>query len=373
MTAYVIAAVLICLLTSCTAAVDNQDPTVSTNPTSYEAPQIPTATPAPTATPKSAAQINAELETELEQAIRDAMHFDIAALLPEGEGVERLVINLFNHSDSLWILSIRDEVSSAIEAAVTQAEGSFSSGQELVFENQLTAPSWQYLYMIVQLAGEDVTECNNYIKSSMSVQVSVESEGAGGRVTACVEPIYYRDAILSVTGDDKIAYLEAESAYDYMNTVFDENIAEKEYVLPPAEGNLAAGITWPLERFTRLRKTWYAARDSGARKHTGTDIWAPEGAEIYSCTGGTVFYIGYWGGGGNSVVVVDDYGYMFYYHHMVRLTDFLQEGQYVEVGQLIGHVGNTGSSSRNHLHLTIVHPDGSLVNPYTVLLGAKPD
>ena len=362
-----LAFILTSLLVSCTEAREANPDTGDTDMITEAVQQTPEAAATPAVTPRTTASA-----AELEQAIRDALQFDIAALLPEGEGVERLGIDLSNHSYSLWILRIRDEVSSAIEAAVTQAEGSFS-GQELVFENQLTAPSWQYLYMLVQLAGEDITECTNYIKSSMSVQVSVESEGAGGRVMVCVEPIYYRDAILSVTGDDKIAYLDAESAYDYMNTVFDENIAEKEYVLPPAEGNLTAGITWPLERFSRLRKTWYAARDSGARKHTGTDIWAPKGAEIYSCTSGTVFYIGYWGGGGNSVVVVDDYGYMFYYHHMVRLTDFLREGQYVEAGQLIGYVGNTGNSARNHLHLTIVHPDGMLVNPYTVLLDAKPD
>ena len=77
-------------------------------------------------------------------------------------------------------------------------------------------------------------------------------------------------------------------------------------------------------------------------------------------------------GGGNSVVVEDDYGFMFYYHHMVRPTDFLAEGERVEAGQLIGHVGNTGNSSVNHLHLAIASPYGILINPYPYLLAVKP-
>jgi len=355
-TAFLMAALTL-LLASCMAA----EPAFSPDPS----PIISEAPPLPTATPKSAEQLAAEREAELGQSIRDNMRLDVESLLPEGEEVDRFHIDLRNHSESLWILDIRDGVSAAIGAAVGQAESGFA-GQGLRFVNQIAAPGWQYRYMLLQLAKGDAAVFSGYIQSSLSVEASTDSKTGEMKVT--VGPIYYRDIILSVTGSDRIACLDAESAYDYMNTVFDENLGEKEYVLPPAEGNLTSGLTWPLRRFIRLRKTWYAARDGGARKHTGTDIWAREGTEIYSCTAGTVFYIGYWGGGGNTVVVTDDYGYMFYYHHMVRLTDFLQEGQRVEAGQLIGHVGNTGNSSRDHLHLTIVHPDGILV----ARRGAKP-
>ncbi|MEM5770129.1 MAG: M23 family metallopeptidase, partial [Bacillota bacterium] len=270
------------------------------------------------------------------------------------------------------MLSVRDDVSAAINTAVDQVENNMAAGQELQFVNQLTAPSWQYLYMLLQMAREDISRYNGYIESSLAVTASADSASGTTVVTVCVEPVYYRSVIFSIVGEDRVAFLDAQTAFDYMNTVFDDNIAEKEYVLPPAEGNLASGLTWPLQRYIRLRKSWYAARDDGARKHTGTDIWAREGTEIYSCTAGSVFFVGDWGGGGNTVVVLDDYGYMFYYHHMVSLSDFLQEGQRVEAGQLIGHVGNTGNSARDHLHLTIAHPDGILVNPYTYLKHARP-
>lgn len=368
-----LAILLACLLASCGAANPVLNTNVSADLPTVSATELPTATPAPTETPKSTAQLLAEMETQIEQSIRDNMQFGVVSLLPEGEDPERLDINLFNHSESQWMLSVRDDVDAAIKAAVDQTENDFSAEQGLRFDRQLTGPSWQYLYMLVQMAKNDVSQCGKYISMSLSVEASAEIEVGETVVTIYVEPVYYRDAILSIVGDDKLAYLEAESAYDYMNTVFDENIDEKEYILPPAEGNLAADITWPLKQYIRLRKTWYAARDDGARKHTGTDIWAKEGTEIYSCTAGTVFYIGFWGGGGNTVVVMDDYGYLFYYHHMVSITDFLQEGQRVEAGQLVGHVGNTGNSARDHLHLTIIHPDGIIVNPYTYLKDALPD
>ena len=131
-------------------------------------------------------------------------------------------------------------------------------------------------------------------------------------------------------------------------------------------------LLWPLASHIRLRKTWYADRDGGKRRHTGTDIWADEGVEIYSCTSGTVTGVYYSDKSGNAVVVTDDYGYEFHYYHMVTLTDFLAPGDRVEAGDLIGHVGNTGNSALDHLHLTIISDDGVLINPYPYLLEARP-
>ena len=36
------------------------------------------------------------------------------------------------------------------------------------------------------------------------------------------------------------------------------------------------------------------------------------------------------------------------------------------------HVGNTGNSARDHLHLTIIAPDGYYVNPYPYLEPIEP-
>jgi hypothetical protein len=375
-TVLVLASALTCLLVSCTAAIPVENPNTADTELPETA-QLPTNTitdmPEPVATPKSDAQVAAELEAKLERKIRESMRFDVAALLPEGDDAERLIINLDNNTEGRWMLDIRDEVGSAVEAAVARAEESCSADAAVSFSNQLIMPSWQYLHTLLLYAWEDVEAYGRCIETNLSVDVSVESVDGKMQAVVCIEPVYYRDALRSVTGNSTETYLGAEVVYAYMNTVFDEHIEETEYVLPPVEGNLAAGITWPLQRFTNLRKSWYAERDDGARKHTGTDIWAPENAEIYSCTAGTVIYIGTTPKGGNIVVILDDYGYIFDYCHMVRLTDFLREGQRVEAGQLIGYVGNTGNSACNHLHITIITPDGVLIDPYPYLLEVMPD
>ncbi len=77
-------------------------------------------------------------------------------------------------------------------------------------------------------------------------------------------------------------------------------------------------------------------------------------------------------GAGHYVHVLDEYGYEYHYYHMVRQTDFIPVGTQVKAGDLIGHVGNTGNSSANHLHLSIFTPDGLYINPYQLMVDVYP-
>lgn len=157
-------------------------------------------------------------------------------------------------------------------------------------------------------------------------------------------------------------------AYAYLLTVYDDAGRFQTYREPKDVKAHLSGITSPVAG--NIRKTWFAGRDNGTRKHTGTDILAPEDTPIYSATAGTVSVINTGSGAGNYVVVTDAAGYEYHYYHMVRRTDFLREGDTVKAGSLIGHVGNTGNSSANHLHLTIIHPNGQYINPYPYLVAA---
>ena len=130
-------------------------------------------------------------------------------------------------------------------------------------------------------------------------------------------------------------------------------------------------LIYPLKSTIRIRKSWYASRDKGMRKHTGTDIHAEEGTEIYSCTDGIILYIGYATIPGYYVIIKDPLGYEYHYYHMVRKTDFLEQGQTVKAGDIIGHVGNTGNSTVNHLHITIIAPDGKYIDPYSLMVAAR--
>ena len=98
--------------------------------------------------------------------------------------------------------------------------------------------------------------------------------------------------------------------------------------------------------------------------HTGIDLAAPEGTEVYSATDGTA-YTGYDPrGAGNFVSVrVDSHIRVLYCH----LSEFrVGSGETVATGQLIGLVGATGLATGPHVHFE-VDVDGFPVDPVTFL------
>lgn len=58
--------------------------------------------------------------------------------------------------------------------------------------------------------------------------------------------------------------------------------------------------------------------------------------------------------GGNHVVVDIGFGLYAFYAHMRPGSVAVKEGDIVTTGQLLGHVGNTGSSTEPHLHFHII-------------------
>ena len=88
------------------------------------------------------------------------------------------------------------------------------------------------------------------------------------------------------------------------------------------------------------------------RNHKGLDIAAPEGTEIYAADEGEVVSAGWNSGGyGNVVMIEHPDGYATVYGHMIAV--YATEGEYVQKGQLIGFVGNTGNSFGNHCHFEV--------------------
>ena len=176
----------------------------------------------------------------------------------------------------------------------------------------------------------------------------------------------FQPFLYSLAGDDRDLYMDARYIMTYLTTVFDAEGEEIDYVMPVLSDDYIATIQKPLEK-TSYYDSWYQGRSNNTRKHTGLDMRAPANSEIRSCTDGTVLYIGYQATPGNYVVILDDEGYEYHYYHMIRQTDFLQEGQRVSAGDLIGHVGNTGNSAVNHLHLSLITPDSVFVKLFDMM------
>lgn len=97
------------------------------------------------------------------------------------------------------------------------------------------------------------------------------------------------------------------------------------------------------------------------KMHTGMDFTAPAGTEIRATGNGTVARVEFNGRGfGNNVVINHGFGYSTLYGHMSKMV--VRPGQHVNRGDIIGYVGNSGTSTGPHLHYE-VHRGGNPVNP----------
>jgi murein DD-endopeptidase MepM/ murein hydrolase activator NlpD len=98
-----------------------------------------------------------------------------------------------------------------------------------------------------------------------------------------------------------------------------------------------------------------------SKMHTGMDFTAKIGTPIYATGDGYVNLADHSGRGyGNHVVLNHGYGYQTLYGHMSRIK--CRRGQSVKRGEIIGYVGNTGTSTAPHCHYE-VRKNGKPINP----------
>ena len=95
--------------------------------------------------------------------------------------------------------------------------------------------------------------------------------------------------------------------------------------------------------------------------HYGMDFSAKTGTPIYATADGKIAKVSRRRRGfGNHVVIDHGFGYKTLYAHMQKYI--VKKGQKVKRGEVIGYVGNTGTSVAPHLHYE-VHKNGRKINP----------
>ena len=103
----------------------------------------------------------------------------------------------------------------------------------------------------------------------------------------------------------------------------------------------ASGYGWRIHPIYKISKF-----------HYGMDFTAPFGTEVYATGNGTVVGIlSAQRGPGKHVVIDHGFGYSSIYAHLSNFN--VRIGQKVQRGDVIGFVGNTGTSVANHLHYEI--------------------
>ena len=138
-----------------------------------------------------------------------------------------------------------------------------------------------------------------------------------------------------------------------------------------APQNVSTGsgeFTWPTPGNNRIT-AGFPYYPSGER-HTGIDIGIPIGTPIYAAHSGLIIKSSYYltgdrdggrsDGYGNTVWISDGVYTVIYGHLQYRKV--VNEGAFVQKGQLVGYSASTGNSTGPHLHFEI-RKNGAVVNP----------
>lgn len=101
------------------------------------------------------------------------------------------------------------------------------------------------------------------------------------------------------------------------------------------------------------------------KMHAGVDFKAKLGTPIYSASDGIVVKIGTQSGYGNIIKIQHNNNLTTAYAHVKSFAKNLKLGSKVKQGEVIAHVGNTGTATAAHLHYEVIL-NGKKVNPFSV-------
>ena len=124
-------------------------------------------------------------------------------------------------------------------------------------------------------------------------------------------------------------------------------------------------LDWPVANsaYNDIGSFWGVDRDGGARRHEGVDIFAPRGRDVLAVADGTIRRTGTNNLGGKIIFLRPNHMQAsVYYAHLD--SQYVEQGQKVKKGDIIGAVGNTGNAITTppHLHFGI-YTMGGAVNP----------
>ncbi len=165
--------------------------------------------------------------------------------------------------------------------------------------------------------------------------------------------------LLAATDDGGIEFERA--SYDWRRG--DSEIRER---IEDLDDDIVENIPIPVLFGVALRNLTRNFGDPrSGHSHEGLDIMAPEGTPIVSPVDAVVTKTGVWPGAGNFVSTAVPGDESFVYMHLSKIAD-IEEGDVLEVGDVIGYVGHTGNAiaTAPHLHFEIRNDDGEAIDPY---------
>lgn len=133
-------------------------------------------------------------------------------------------------------------------------------------------------------------------------------------------------------------------------TSYEEQLQAIPTIYPAADGRISSHFGERSDPFT-----------GRISFHSGLDIAAPRGTEIYAAADGTVETVTRHQGYGNKIIIDHENEYRTLYAHLHTMA--VESGDEVQKGDVIGGMGTTGRSTGVHLHYEVFRK-GELVDPY---------
>ena len=264
----------------------------------------------------------------------------------------------------------KERIEQTQEALRTQAQQLSKEAAELQVQEELAAEAARQAEEARKIREAQIAAAAQAAQEEASAQAEAQA-------LAEAEGEQFDESDYEDEYEDEYEYEEGEEAYDDDEYVDGD---DEDYVEVEAEGTYEIE---PIEQtspavlgpgyFTNPCPTASSSSGFGYRTfdnsfHQGIDMAAPEGTAYYAADSGTVMYAtndgGYNGGAGNWVVIAHGNGIVTKYMH--SSATYVVPGDYVERGQNIGAVGNTGQSFGAHLHFQ-VEVNGVAVNPLNYL------
>ncbi len=245
----------------------------------------------------------------------------------------------------------------------------FDSPKEKALKREIEQMTIQYDIMHREMAdienvldGLQKTDDNLYrtIFEAEPIPSSLRDGGIGG-VNRYASLEGYRNSRLVIETAsrlDKIRkriYVQSKSFDDLIHLASNKEDMLKSVpaIIPISNKDLtrtASGFGWRIHPIYKISKF-----------HYGMDFTAPAGTDVYATGNGKVVAVitsqrGY----GKYIIIDHGFGYTSIYAHLSGFN--VRVGQKVQRGDIIGYVGNTGTSVANHLHYE-VKLNGTNVDP----------
>ena len=163
---------------------------------------------------------------------------------------------------------------------------------------------------------------------------------------------YIDDTIYAGIDNIKAAYFEHNKEPFYaVEFETDSVLGIRDYFSDEGKNLRRAFLKAPVS-FSRISSRYNLRRRIAhygyrVKPHRGTDFAAANGTPILATANGTVTKSAYARGNGNYVKIKHNGTYSTQYLHMSKRKS--RVGDFVKQGEVIGYVGNTGSSSGNHV------------------------